>query len=174
MGRVPDAHSRIPSINVPRWKLIDRYEDGDETTIFDYDPGAYPTVYSVYKVILCLQEHSGGLNITRGRVEGDSSANYNFYYTDDGGGTGYATGNTEWALGGMTANTNSLGEFIIRGGNMASDPSSANPVFSGDPAGTQSMHLWGELEVDYPTVSQIRIFSDAEATGTLRVYGLNL
>jgi len=159
--------------NVPAWELIDSYEDTDTGTAFDYDSGVV-TVYNFYKVILQLEGHGGGdtelLNI---RVNADSSANYNYQYFRSGGG-GTTSGTSQW---GVQWWNNGTGIFVIdlRGGNLTSAPTNNQPIFHAR-AGKKGEDglAAGHLAVDYADVDQVRIWTASNATGRLRLYGLNL
>jgi len=159
---------------VPDWKLIDSYEDTDDTTAFDYDPGPFPTVYDIYKVILSLQEQSGSVNNIQIRFQGDDSSNYD---TGVSGSADAGTGDTQGIVGVMEGGETIAGEIWIRGGNMAALPSNPYPVAKASIATDASLlssNAWTVLNVSYETVDQIRIFTVPQATGRLKVYGFNL
>jgi len=153
--------------NVPAWELIDSYEDTDTGTAFDYDSGVI-TVYSVYMVILSLQDHSGTEQNVYSRVNADSSANYAYYDIFTGDAT---TGATEWILELLGTDAAERWYIQYRGGNLATTPAAPYPNF-----GNLSVrHFYGgRLNVSYSDVDRIRIWTPDAAAGRLKLYGLNL
>jgi len=159
--------------NVPAWELIDSYEDTDTGTIFDYDPGPL-TSYDLYMVILWISEQSGSNQTLKATVEGDTSANYNSRCML---GNTSTLGISVWRLGKdqsgyFLANTNQTAIMYIRGTLPVGSDNYPRAYFEGH-SFSGMFSTVHELTVAYSKVNQFRIYTSAEATGHLKVYGLN-
>jgi len=152
------------------WRLIDSFEDSDETTALDYDTGTIP-VYDEYLLAIQVEEFSGGGQKGNLRVNGDSSANY---ARTDGDGTA-STGLTsfEYCVR-VPADGLAIARMWIKGTNV-SNPVASYPVILAYST-TADGAIWmqeGRLHVSYSEVDRIGFFMDAESTGRVEVYGRN-
>jgi len=157
----------------PHWYLIGSHEDEDDATILDFDTGVLDTIYQVYKVIVQLQDHSGAANELRAQFNNDSSANYDFLYISAA--VGSSTGVSFGRFSTFPANTCMTVIGLMRGGDMAKDPTSPYPTYSSSYAATDMdgvTDLRGNLNVSYPDISRLRFFTKGNATGRLKLYGL--
>jgi len=155
------------------WRLIDTYEDTDDTTAFDYDSGTIP-IHNIYKVIVQVQSAASGTNLDA-RVNADDSANYD-YQELTAGTYSSVTGETEWRLSNSLGDKTAVGILTFRGGNLAGSATTDRPCLQGSLAADSGTAVIGTLRVDYADVDQIRVYSTngGAETGRLRLYGLNL
>jgi len=157
------------------WKLIDSYEDLNTGTAFDYDSGDV-TVFNVYKVVGQLIDQSGAGNSVSVQLNGHTGADY--HYDSEGDATvSSTTGVSSVELGSISGGRPAVFTAIINGGNYSSTPDLLRPHIAGNfgTAYAESELLHGGLDAaDTTEVDRIRIFSEGNATGRLRFYGMNL
>jgi len=159
----------------PDWTLVDSYEDSDTGTAFDYNPGAV-TSYDVYRILLQIQgQSSATISDVYCRVEADSSSNYH-YNSVSGGATSQTTGATEWTLLTTTYARVATLSATLFGTSIVEGAGGDQPeiIVDGATGSNQTTMLNGMLNVNYPTVDQIRVWASTVSTGQLRLYGLNL
>jgi len=170
--------SRIPMALSPEdallWKLIDSYEDTDTGTGFDTGTISF-TTYNIVKVVLNYQEHSGAANSLYLRVNGLSTADYEYV---ERSGTTWTThsGATEWELV-ETYNEPISGTILLRGGNLAANPPQNRPVARVLLGLSQTKRVMavGRNVNDITDLTDLRIWGSSGAgTGRVKIYGTNL
>jgi len=171
------SESRMPSYN--EWTLIQNYSDSNAADIFDFDTGVMSHAYDFYKVFIAFCDTSGLANNMNCRINNIST---NTYSTLASSGAKYESTNrwTFFAISGATyANRDFFAEAIIRGSSLAA---TKNPTF-GITGG--SVHFSGGVTWflamdggfqtgDIATINRIRVFSDQNAIGKIKLYGMNM
>jgi len=170
MGRLG---SRLPPVNVPDWKLIDFHEDSDTGTALDFDTGTIP-VHDLYKVVVSYYNQSTASGSGLVRVNGNSTANYNWVQFDGDGTLGQNTGITEWHnVGRPAGNQAALVVFILKGRTITGGFFPVIRNMTAQEYGQQEL-IRGELADNVAEVNRIRWWSANEATGKVAVYGRDL
>lgn len=162
------------AIHQPAWELLASHEDKDDTTVLDFDTGTMP-VHNVLMVVLQVQEQAGVVNDLALQLNNDGSANYEYTTIAYGGVTARTTGATSGLIGAIVNNREITANVILRGGNVAMDPANNYPTWGVQGAGQLNpLTIMGNLVVGYADVDRIRIFTADNATGRLKIYGMNL
>lgn len=154
---------------------IDSIDDSDNTSVLDYDPGAYSTTYDLYRIKIFVAGHgsdaNGNLSI---RLNNDSTANYRWIKMDAAGNIAETTGAT--SFNDTTFQRNSLFyEYEVRGATPYQAQSNDKPQMSSVTGGFQDSDkfIHGRLNKSIATVNRIRIFTSFNAQARGAIYGYN-
>jgi len=156
-------------------EVVATYRDTDETTVVDFDTGQLDGAHSLYRVLGEVAFHgtkeSTPLNI---RVNGDSTANYR-YNQISGSGITQTTGATEWEDTLYGGNGYFVG-YLIRGDSTVDPSSKSFPSITGawgvGDVGQDHLHN-GLMASDYPTVNQLRFWTDQVARAEMTIWGVD-
>lgn len=163
---MPITTSRLPAYpGGSEWTLLQTFADAAGGDIVSFDTGVMGTTYDLYKIIGLIQ-NTNILNILC-RINNESGNNYAYLSV-----AAWTPADTKWQLATLNpADITSQFEYLIRGKTIGA---LRRPTISGNSSSGSLCLLNGHYDVDIATVNRIQVYTDANATGNMKVFGMNL
>jgi hypothetical protein len=149
--------------NMPLKRTV---KDADGSTVFDWSPTTISNPPDWYRIIYDIEFNGSGTFDVR--VNGLSQ---NDYVKVDGGGS-RTTGADSWNLGGAGNGERAMGVINISGGNAPSGGAVEQGIsHNGHLSAGTGILEYGELSQKLGDITDIRLFTDANALGKADLYG---
>jgi len=158
---------KLETLGAPRWNFLGRHVDNDDTTPFDYTTPDFPEHDLIKEIHIIFPTDAVEVYL---RVNGISTSNYGYTNLENGGTTDYSA-ETEVML-----QKTDYGQSVSGHSEMTGRGNRWNMAGSL----TRSYHTVSRTlnarsnDASCVPVSNIRVWTDVDATGKMAVYGLNI